>query len=83
MSAPTLPRTVRSRIHMLERTLRTDRTAVSLAPPVSAAEAGKGEVTAGPPPEYSRSHRYLAAGDYWFNNDSAQAGRNPDSHLHT
>ncbi|WP_405427667.1 hypothetical protein [Streptomyces erythrochromogenes] len=82
MSAPTLPRTVRSRIHMLERTLRTDRTAVSLAPPAGAAEAGKREVAAGPPPENSRSHRYLAAGDYWFNNDGAQAGRNPDS-LHT
>ncbi|MFJ9643657.1 hypothetical protein [Streptomyces sp. NPDC101206] len=56
---------------MLERTLRKDRTAVPALPAGAPAEDGQRAVTAEPPPENSRASRYLAAGDYWFNDDSA------------
>lgn len=69
---------------MLERTLRKDRTAVAFVLPVGTpAEDGKRAVTAQPSPGNSRSSRYLAAGDYWFNNDSAQDGEGSNSRLHT
>ncbi|MER7730074.1 hypothetical protein ABTX80_04260 [Streptomyces erythrochromogenes] len=60
---------------MLERTLRTNCTAVAFALPVGTpAENGKRAVAAGPHPENISSCRYLAAGDYWFNDDSAPDG---------
>ncbi|MFD8411036.1 MULTISPECIES: hypothetical protein [unclassified Streptomyces] len=68
---------------MLERTLRKDRTAVTTVLPAGApAEDRNRAVTAEPPPENSRSSRYLAAGDYWFNDDSAQDGEGANSRLH-
>ncbi|MGW2587146.1 isoamylase early set domain-containing protein [Streptomyces virginiae] len=69
---------------MLERTLRTDRTAVTSALPASTpAEDGKRAPAAEPSPENIPSSRHLAAGDYWFDNDSAQDGKGPNSRLHT
>ncbi|MFJ9596746.1 hypothetical protein ACIRS3_28865 [Streptomyces virginiae] len=68
---------------MLKRTLRTDRTAVAFTLSAgTTAENGKRAVTAEPPPENGCASRYLAAGDYWFNNESAQDGW-PHSRLHT
>ncbi|WP_030958875.1 hypothetical protein [Streptomyces sp. NRRL S-378] len=69
---------------MLERTLRKDRTAAALVLPADTpAQGGKRAVTAEPPTGNSRSSRYLAAGDYWFDNDSAQGGEGPHSRLHS
>ncbi|MFE0604409.1 hypothetical protein ACFW2T_24275 [Streptomyces sp. NPDC058892] len=69
---------------MLERTLRTDRTAVtSVLPASTPAGDGKGAVTAEPPTASSRCCRYLTAGDYWFDDSGAQGGDGSDSRLHT
>ncbi|MFG2294559.1 hypothetical protein [Streptomyces sp. NPDC048603] len=44
---------------------------------------GKRAVTVELPPAGSHSFRYLAAGDYWFNDDSAGDQDGPNSLLHT
>ncbi|AQT77067.1 hypothetical protein B1K54_35395 [Streptomyces sp. fd1-xmd] len=84
MSTPTPPHTVRSRIPMPEHTARTDRTAgtviLSAGTP---AQDGKRAVTAEPAPKSTRSFRHLAAGDYWFDNNTMQSGEGPDSRPHT
>ncbi|MFH9799547.1 isoamylase early set domain-containing protein [Streptomyces virginiae] len=46
-------------------------------------EDGKRAVTVELPSENTHSFRYLAAGDYWFNDDSAEDGEGPNSRLHT
>ncbi|MFG2982272.1 isoamylase early set domain-containing protein [Streptomyces sp. NPDC048258] len=40
-------------------------------------------VTVALPRKTSHSFRYLAAGDYWFNDDSADGQDGPNSRLHT
>ncbi|MEV7723465.1 isoamylase early set domain-containing protein [Streptomyces sp. NPDC087917] len=44
---------------------------------------GKRAVTIELPSERTHSFRYLAAGDYWFNDDSAGDQDGPNSRLHT
>lgn len=44
---------------------------------------GKRAVTVELPKERIHSFRYLAAGDYWFNDDSAGDQDGPNSRLHT
>ncbi|MFF4393682.1 isoamylase early set domain-containing protein [Streptomyces sp. NPDC001552] len=44
---------------------------------------GKRAVTVTLPSESSHSFRYLAAGDYWFNDESACDQDGPNSRLHT
>ncbi|MFI6006184.1 hypothetical protein ACIA98_38405 [Streptomyces sp. NPDC051366] len=53
---------------MLERTLRKD---------------GKRAVMVELPSESTHSFRYLAAGDYWFNDESAEDRDGLNSRLHT
>ncbi|MFB6559570.1 hypothetical protein ACFCYH_11870 [Streptomyces sp. NPDC056400] len=43
----------------------------------------KRAVTVELPSENTHSFRYLAAGDYWFNHDSAEDGEGPNNRLHT
>ncbi|MFE5809499.1 hypothetical protein [Streptomyces sp. NPDC056491] len=43
----------------------------------------KWAVTVEPLSESTHSLRYLAAGDYWFNYESAGDREGPHSHLHT
>lgn len=40
-------------------------------------------VTVQLPPESDQSFRYLASGDYWFNDESAGDREGPNSRLHT
>ncbi|MFE5681315.1 hypothetical protein ACFQ7B_19230 [Streptomyces erythrochromogenes] len=69
---------------MPERTLREDHTAVTfILPAGTPTEDGKRAFTTEPSPENHPSSRYLAAGDYWFNNDSTQDGESSSSGLHT
>ncbi|WP_344551235.1 hypothetical protein [Streptomyces spororaveus] len=42
-----------------------------------------GPVTVELPNESTHSFRYLAAGDYWFNDESAGDQDGPNSRLHT
>ncbi|MGW7313903.1 hypothetical protein [Streptomyces sp. NPDC054854] len=51
---------------MLERRPREDRTEVTFVLPAAGA----------------RSFRYLAAGDYWFNDEHAETQDGPNSRLH-
>lgn len=44
---------------------------------------GKRAVTVALPSESTHSFRYLAAGDYWFNDESAVDHDGPNSRLHT
>ncbi|THA74839.1 isoamylase early set domain-containing protein [Streptomyces sp. A0592] len=44
---------------------------------------GKRAVTLTLPSEHTHSFRYLAAGDYWFNDESAGDRDGPNSRLHT
>ncbi|MFG2873585.1 hypothetical protein ACGFYU_00890 [Streptomyces sp. NPDC048337] len=44
---------------------------------------GKRAVTIALASDSTRSFRYLAAGDYWFNDDSAGDHEGPNSRLHT
>ncbi|MFD5143996.1 isoamylase early set domain-containing protein [Streptomyces sp. NPDC058401] len=44
---------------------------------------GKRSVTVELPSESTHSFRYLAAGDYWFNDESAGDHDGPNSRLHT
>ncbi|MFE9629733.1 hypothetical protein [Streptomyces sp. NPDC006463] len=43
----------------------------------------KGAVTVGLPSERTHSFRYLAAGDYWFNDEAAGDQDGPNSRLRT
>ncbi|MFE1413412.1 hypothetical protein ACFW6F_21810 [Streptomyces sp. NPDC058746] len=36
-----------------------------------------------PPAHSAHSFRYLAAGDYWFNDDTADSHHGPNSRIHT
>ncbi|MFD9523636.1 isoamylase early set domain-containing protein [Streptomyces sp. NPDC059979] len=44
---------------------------------------GKRAVTVELPSEDAHSFRYLAAGDYWFNDENADGQDGPNSRLHT
>ncbi|WTG70105.1 hypothetical protein OH790_06450 [Streptomyces sp. NBC_01568] len=91
---------------MLERTLRKDRTEVTVILPADTPPGtvsvvgdfndwqagvhtlqprndGKRAVTVELPSESARSFRYLAAGDYWFDDESAGDREGPDRRLHT
>ncbi|MFB7462411.1 hypothetical protein ACFCZ1_02695 [Streptomyces sp. NPDC056224] len=71
---------------MLERKLRKDRTEVTHRQPGThplPREDGRRAVTAGLPGERAHSSRYLAAGDYWFDDDTAGGQNGPDSRLLT
>ncbi|MFE7184253.1 hypothetical protein [Streptomyces erythrochromogenes] len=69
---------------MPERPLRKDRTAVpSVLAAGTPAEGRQRAVTAEPPSPANSGSPSLAAGDYWFRNDSTQDGESPNSSLHT
>ncbi|GGZ45945.1 isoamylase early set domain-containing protein [Streptomyces subrutilus] len=53
------------------------------AHPLRTRTDGKRAVTVDLPSESTHSFRYLAAGDYWFNDDSAGDQDGPNSRLHT
>ncbi|MFJ3838980.1 isoamylase early set domain-containing protein [Streptomyces sp. NPDC090054] len=44
---------------------------------------GNRAVTVALPATSTHSFRYLAAGDYWFNDDNAETQDGPNSRLHT
>ncbi|UQX02159.1 isoamylase early set domain-containing protein [Streptomyces sp. RerS4] len=44
---------------------------------------GRRAVTVALPRERTHTFRYLAAGDYWFNDESADGQDGPNSRLHT
>lgn len=50
---------------------------------LKARKDGKRAVTVALPSERVHSFRYLAAGDYWFNDDSANDQDDPNSRLQT
>ncbi|WP_327418272.1 isoamylase early set domain-containing protein [Streptomyces sp. NBC_01233] len=50
---------------------------------LKARKDGKRAVTVALPMESVHSFRYLAAGDYWFNDESAGDQDGPNSRLHT
>ncbi|GGT59992.1 isoamylase early set domain-containing protein [Streptomyces purpureus] len=53
------------------------------AHPLKATADERRAVTIALPSSSSHSFRYLAAGDYWFNDESADGQDGPNSRLHT
>lgn len=53
------------------------------AHPLRAGEGATRAVTVALPAKSSHSFRYLAAGDYWFNEESADGQDGPNSRVHT
>ncbi|WP_406484094.1 hypothetical protein [Streptomyces sp. NBC_01568] len=72
---------------MLECALRKDHAEVTFILPADIppgpVSVASGPVTVELPNGSTRSFRYLAAGDYWFNDESAGDQDGPNSRLHT